>query len=103
MANKFAIEINDVARGVICYDLIDTSTGNLVGEYMESDGTLPIRYPMAPSGHQNAIVAAHAWELLQALRCEIENGERTAEYPPLSGTISVLKDVLAALKALGYE
>lgn len=101
MATKFEIQINDVARGVRCYDLIDTETDTIVGEYMErTEKVSSLNYPLSPSGHRNAIVAAYAWQLLKALE------DATAILPEHAlpqALRDVHADLLAALKELGPQ
>lgn len=101
MATKFEIQTNDLARGVRCYDLIDTETSAIVGEYMEkSDADRPLNYPLAPAGRRNAIVASYAWQLLKAL-------EKATALRPEHALPQALRDVHAdladALKDHGHE
>lgn len=50
------------------YTLIDTMTSTIVGEVMERTSLSGTAFPLEPRGYQNAVVMAHAWPMLQALR-----------------------------------
>jgi hypothetical protein len=68
----YRIEANHIGS-VISYSLCDDRAECVVAETLERLPGSATVYPLAPRGYQNAVVMAHAWEMLSAMRAAMSS------------------------------